>query len=330
MSRWQNPALMRSGLLFFLAVVVLVITGTPSAVAYGVRSPVPAIPSSPILHVAAESTYPVEPIKFALETRIGLFASGDPVNNLDPDGRLATGIGKGAVLGDYYQPKNFAQGLGQFVGQTGVSFVPWAGQAADVRDFSAAVGSVRSEGLNWRTGTSLAVGVVAFVPGIGDVAKGIAKPFVSSIPASSSVRAISSAANLPSSHAVQEVSQNFVPLAAKTVAPRNPNVYEAFFEAPITGTSRSAHRASANQYFANQLGQNADLAAAFNRELGTDVLSHMQSGKSLLNPPGMVWHHPANNPSVMQLLRTGEHTNPSLQSILHPNGVGGFGNFYGP
>jgi guanyl-specific ribonuclease Sa len=87
---------MRSGLLFFLAVVVLVITGTPSAVAYGVRSPVPAIPSSPILHVAAESTYPVEPIKFALETRIGLFASGDPVNNLDPDGRFGKAVYKAA------------------------------------------------------------------------------------------------------------------------------------------------------------------------------------------------------------------------------------------
>jgi hypothetical protein len=112
--------------------------------------------------------------------------------------------------------------------------------------------------------------------------------------------------------------------------PRNPNVYEVFFEAPITGASRSAHRSSANQYLANQLGQNADLAAAFNRELGTDVLGHMHSGKNLINPPGMVWHHPANNPGVMQLLRAGEHTNPSVQSILHPSGVGGFGNFYGP
>jgi hypothetical protein len=43
-----------------------------------------------------------------------------------------------------------------------------------------------------------------------------------------------------------------------------------------------------------------------------------------------VWHHPPNNPGVMQLLRKGEHTSPTLQPILHPNGVGGFGNFYGP
>jgi hypothetical protein len=56
----------------------------------------------------------------------------------------------------------------------------------------------------------------------------------------------------------------------------------------------------------------------------------MQSGKSLLNPPGAVWHHPAGNPNVMQLLRVGEHTNPALQPLLHPDGIGGFGNFYGP
>lgn len=118
--------------------------------------------------------------------------------------------------------------------------------------------------------------------------------------------------------------------AAKTAVPRNPNVYEALFEAPISGTTRSAHRASANTHLANQLQGNADLAGMMNQQLGGNVLQHMQSGRSLLNPPGTVWHHPANNPNVMQLLRTGEHTAPSLQPVLHPGGVGGFGNFYGP
>lgn len=39
-------------------------------------------------------------------------------------------------------------------------------------------------------------------------------------------------------------------LAAKTAA-RNPNVYEAIFEAPISGASRAAHRNSANNSLAN-------------------------------------------------------------------------------
>jgi hypothetical protein len=72
--------------------------------------------------------------------------------------------------------------------------------------------------------------------------------------------------------------------AARTTAPRNLNVYENFFEVPITGASRTAHRSSANRHLANELSQNADFAAAFNREFGTDVLQHMQSGKKLLNP----------------------------------------------
>jgi RHS repeat-associated protein len=113
-------------------------------------------------------------------------------------------------------------------------------------------------------------------------------------------------------------------------AARNPNAYEVIFEAPISGASRSAHRASANQSLANQLRVDGDFAGMMNRGLSTDVLGHMQSGRGLLNPPGSVWHHPVDNPSVMQLLRRSEHTSPSLQHLLHPNGIGGYGTFYGP
>jgi hypothetical protein len=118
-------------------------------------------------------------------------------------------------------------------------------------------------------------------------------------------------------------------VANNTVA-RNPNVYEALFESPISGTSRTAHRASANEFLANQLSSDAQFAGMLNKELGTDVLGHMQTGRNLLNPPGTVWHHPFDNPSVMQLLRSTEHTAPSLQPVLHPNGIGGYGTFYGP
>lgn len=120
-------------------------------------------------------------------------------------------------------------------------------------------------------------------------------------------------------------------VAAEATALRNPNVYEALFESPISGTSRAAHRASANEFFANQLRNDAQLNGMFNQELGGNVLQQMESGSSgLRNPPGTVWHHPFDSPNVMQLLRTSEHTAPSLQPVLHPSGVGGFGNFYGP
>ncbi len=111
---------------------------------------------------------------------------------------------------------------------------------------------------------------------------------------------------------------------------RNPNVYEVLFEAPISGTSRAAHRAAANEFLANQLRSDAEFAGMLNSELGADVLGHMQSGRNLLNPPGTVWHHPFDNPNMAQLLRSSEHTASSLQPVLHPNGIGGYGNFYGP
>ena len=64
--------------------------------------------------------------------------------------------------------------------------------------------------------------------------------------------------------------------------------------------------------------------------LSKDVAAHMQSGASALkNPPGTVWHHPVENPSVMRLLQQTEHTTPQLQPVLHPDGIGGYGTFYG-
>lgn len=79
-----------------------------------------------------------------------------------------------------------------------------------------------------------------------------------------------------------------------------------------------------SRFPAYRLRNNAHRASAFNRQLGTDVLQHMQSGRSLLNPPGTVWHHPVGNPNVVQLMLRSEHTNPLLQPILHPGGRGGW------
>ncbi|EUJ10302.1 Rhs family protein [Methylophilaceae bacterium 11] len=110
---------------------------------------------------------------------------------------------------------------------------------------------------------------------------------------------------------------------------RTNNAYEVIAEVPISGSTRGSHRASANRNLANMLFSDSELSGMFNQILNHDVLPHMQTGKSLLNPQGTVWHHPANNPSVMQLLRSGEHTNPALQSIMHPEGIGGYGTFYG-
>ncbi len=121
-------------------------------------------------------------------------------------------------------------------------------------------------------------------------------------------------------------------VAEESAAARaNFNVYEALSEQRITGLSRSAHSVSANNALYGQLRSSPELAQMFDEQLGGDVLAHMESGSggNLLNPPGTIWHHPIDNRNVLQLLRTTEHTNPVLQPLLHPGGIGGYVSFYG-
>ncbi len=75
-----------------------------------------------------------------------------------------------------YNPSNTAQAIGKFIGQVGTSFVPGIGQAADIRDLSAAFNAGRTEGWNIRTSVGVAMAGLAFVPLIGDVAKAGVKP----------------------------------------------------------------------------------------------------------------------------------------------------------
>ncbi len=106
------------------------------------------------------------------------FCGGDPINRFDADGRLAKGVAGGYLQGDYYEAANTAQMAGQFVGQVAAGLTPYWGQAADVRDTTAAVNAIRNEGLGWGTGLGMAAAVAAWLPGAGDAVKGIVKPVV--------------------------------------------------------------------------------------------------------------------------------------------------------
>lgn len=107
------------------------------------------------------------------------------------------------------------------------------------------------------------------------------------------------------------------------------NTPQYLFDAPVNGKSRQAHRAGANRLLYQRLKSDTALLDFLNRELRSDVVRHMESGKNLLNPPGTEWHHPHNDPSIVRLLRKDEHAAAEFQSILHPDGVGGFGTYYG-
>jgi hypothetical protein len=150
-----------------LAVFLLLLSGMPSAVARV------ASYTSTSSQKSTQETYNQ---RIMLETRMGLLCYGNPVVYVDPTGRLGKGLFQGAAMGDYFEAENTAQGIGKFIGQLGVGFVPWVGQAADIRDFTAAWQLGSTQGWSFSTGAGLAMAGVAFVPGLGDAVKAGVKP----------------------------------------------------------------------------------------------------------------------------------------------------------
>jgi hypothetical protein len=117
----------------------------------------------------------------------------------------------------------------------------------------------------------------------------------------------------------------------ETLTHRN-GIYEVLSEQPISGTSRSAHRAAANRALLEQLEGDLRLSTQLGEYIGVDdLIGQMRTGRSgLRNPTGTVWHHPIENPGVIQLLRREVHRAPELQPTLHPGpqNRGGYGTFY--
>ena len=113
----------------------------------------------------------------------------------------------------------------------------------------------------------------------------------------------------------------------------NGKQYSVMYEAsPGKGKTRSAHRNAANREFYNQMADDSQFKEAMDNYFGYDVMEYMKSGKSCLkNPsPDWIWHHPANNSGVIQLIPKNQHQWSILQPVLHPgkNGKGGFGLFF--
>jgi hypothetical protein len=64
------------------------------------------------------------------------YASGDPVNNLDPDGRFGKGAVNGYFTGAFYKPENLTQAIGGVVGTTLSYLTPYWGEVAIARDIA--------------------------------------------------------------------------------------------------------------------------------------------------------------------------------------------------
>jgi len=87
---------------------------------------------------------------------------------------------QGAALGDNFEPANTAQGIGKFIGQAGMSLMPWVGQAASVMGLTEAW----QQGWDFTPGASIAMAGGAFTFGVGDAAKAGVRPLLGKAAAS--------------------------------------------------------------------------------------------------------------------------------------------------
>ena len=194
------------------------------------------------------------------------YANGDPVNGLDPDGRCVKGLFGGAIKGDYYKPENTAQAVGQFLGQVGVGFTP-AGIFADIRDLSAAYGDIQKDGLSWGSGTNLALGAVAVIPGVGDVVKGAGKAILRTFTKNAQeIRAIDRAAVLSDAPTVNL--REFGNAAEAT-----PNPYAGIQDASAYLRAQGVSRADRVQILQSFNPQNMTVRQAGSSEFGLRFFS---------------------------------------------------------
>jgi hypothetical protein len=106
--------------------------------------------------------------------------------------------------------------------------------------------------------------------------------------------------------------------------------FEIIAIVPVSGTSRSAHRRTANEEVIYRAENWPSYRGYLEEQLGPNFIEQMRGGSSgYRNPPSTEWHHPVGSPDVVWLVRRCEHRDPSLQDVLHPGGVGGYGRYYG-
>jgi RHS repeat-associated protein len=91
------------------------------------------------------------------------------------------------------------------------------------------------------------------------------------------------------------------------------------------GASRGSHFQYANEQLYNQIKQSPSLG----KVLPQDVVTHVQPGLrgafDRESPPGMTWHHNAQDPTKIELVPRAQHKAPGpVQESLHPDNAGGF------
>lgn len=118
--------------------------------------------------------------------------------------------------------------------------------------------------------------------------------------------------------------QNFTPVYSfnddsETTCGRCLTVY---YIANVEGGSRSTHRNQANrQLYEFLTGPNGPLNYRY-------IARDMEGPNGLRNPRGFEWHHPLGSPDTLWLVTTCQHRGDIWQELLHPEGFGGFHQYY--
>ena len=120
-----------------------------------------------------------DPIGLSGGLNLYAYCSGDPLSYVDPLGLSPlTRIGgffedfaKGITAGDFAKDTGWGGTIGQFVG----GLIPIYGQISDVRDTAANIKEVWDNPSSKEAWTGLGMTLLAWVPGIGDAAKGIGR-----------------------------------------------------------------------------------------------------------------------------------------------------------
>ncbi|SDE76363.1 RHS repeat-associated core domain-containing protein [Paracidovorax valerianellae] len=93
----------------------------------------------------------------------------------------------------------------------------------------------------------------------------------------------------------------------------------------ILSGSREDHFRWANEQLHNMLQADPSLAKTLGQEVVDHVKPGPKGGVATTSPPGLTWHHSAQDPTQIELIPRGQHRSPGpVQETLHPNQQGGF------
>ena len=91
-------------------------------------------------------------------------------------------------------------------------------------------------------------------------------------------------------------------------------------QADYSKSLREEKRRESNTQFYEEMANNSVFRQKMNAYMGCDVMEYMnfKSSSTYSNPPGHIWHIPADKPDVAQLISAKYYSIPEYQNYLNP------------